>query len=91
MYNYVLSTNEKSALANDETIGKQLMYVPIQNAQGNATISFKGASLSYTQVYVGYRYTLSDNSDFLKPYTIGNISLAQTFSLENSKLKLFDN
>lgn len=88
-YNYVLSTNEKSALANDETLGKQLIYVPIQNAQGTATVSYKGTSLSYTQVYVGYRYTLSDNSDFLKPYTIGNISLAQTFSLENYKLKLF--
>lgn len=89
LYNYVLSTNEKSALPNDETLGKQLMYVPIQNAQGNATITYKGTSLSYTQVYIGYRYTLSDNSDFLKPYTVGNISLAQTFSLENSKLKLF--
>ncbi|HLC84151.1 MAG TPA: TonB-dependent receptor, partial [Bacteroidia bacterium] len=89
LYNYVLSTNEKSALANDETIGKQLMYVPIQNAQGNATVSYKGTSLSYTQVYIGYRYTLSDNSDYLKPYTIGNISLAQTFSFSTSKIKIF--
>lgn len=89
LYNYVLSTNEKSALANDATIGKQLIYVPIQNAQGTATLSYKGASLSYTQMYVGYRYTLSDNSDYLKPYTVGNISVGQTFSLSTSKIKVF--
>ena len=89
LYNYVLSTNEKAATASDASLGKQLIYVPIQNAQGNVTISYKGTALSYTQVYTGYRYTLSDNTKYLKPYTIANVSLSQTFSLSTSKIKVF--
>ncbi len=89
LYNYVLSTNEKAATANDVSVGKQLIYVPIQNAQGSASIIYKGTSLNYTQLYTGYRYTLSDNSNYLKPYSLANISVSQTFSLSTSKLKIF--
>lgn len=88
-YNYVLSTNEKAATPGDESLGKQLIYVPIQNAQGNMTVSYKGTSFTYVQVYTGYRYTLSDNTKYLKPYTFGNISVAQAFSLPTSKIKIF--
>ncbi len=89
LYNYVLSTNEKAATPTDASLGKQLIYVPIQNAQGNLLISYKGTSISYTQIYTGYRYTFSDNSKYLKPYTVGNVSVAQTFSMATSKLKIY--
>lgn len=89
LYNYVLSTNEKAASTVDESLGKQLIYVPIQNAQGNVTIGYKGTSLTYTQLYTGYRYILSDNSKYLQPYTIANVSISQTFSLTNSKIKIY--
>ena len=89
MYNYVLSTNEKSITANDPSLGKQLIYVPIQNAQSSFAIFYKSTSLTYTQVYTDYRYTLSDNSQYLKPYTIGNLSIAQSFTIKSSKIKLF--
>lgn len=88
-YNYVLSTNEKAATTSDASLGKQLIYVPIQNAQGNAIITYKGTSLTYTQVYTGYRYTFSDNSKYLKPYSIANVSISQTFSLSTSKIKIY--
>ena len=88
-YNYVLSTNEKAATTSDPSLGKQLIYVPIQNAQGNATIGYKGTSLSYTQIYTGYRYTFSDNSKYLKPYSIANVTISQTFSLSTSKIKVY--
>jgi len=89
MYNYVLSTNEKSTTANDAAIGKQLIYVPIQNAQGGLSISYKATSLSYTQVYTGYRYTTSDNTAYLKPYTIGNLCVSQIIKWNSSSLKIF--
>ncbi len=89
MYNYVLSTNEKAATANDASLNKQLIYVPIQNAQGNITVSWKGTVVSYTHVYTGYRYTSSDNLEYLKPYAIGNINIGQTFLLNTSKIKVF--
>jgi iron complex outermembrane receptor protein len=89
LYNYVLSTNEQSASPNDPSIGKQLIYVPIQNCQGNITISYKGTSFMYTQVYTGYRYTTSDNTQYLQPYTIGNINVSQTISFNSFKIKLY--
>lgn len=89
MYNYVLSTNEKSATTSDAAIGKQLIYVPIQNTQGSLSVSYKGTSLSYTQVYTGYRYTTSDNAAYLKPYTIGNINISQIIRFKTSRIKVF--
>ena len=89
LYNYVLSTNEKAAGTNDASLGKQLIYVPIQNAMGSILLSYKGTALSYNEVYTGYRYTLSDNTKYLKPYLIANISISQTFALASSKIKVF--
>jgi len=89
LYNYVLSTNEKTATSTDASLGQQLIYVPIQNAQGNLTVGYRGAAISYTHIYVGYRYTTSDNTSYLKPYSVGNINFSQTFSLSTSKIKAF--
>lgn len=88
-YNYVLSINEKSATTNDAAIGKQLIYVPIQNGQGSFSVSFYGTSFSYTQVYTGYRYTTSDNIHYLKPFTIGNLHVSQMVKLKTFKFKVF--
>lgn len=89
MYNYILSTNEKSTTPADPSLGRQLIYVPVQNGQGNITLSFKGTSLMYTQVYTGYRYTTSDNIYYLNPFTIGNINVSQTFLFNTFKLKIY--
>lgn len=89
MYNYILSTNENSTVTNDITLHKQLIYVPIQNAQGGLTVSLKGTSISYTQVYVGYRYTSSDNVNYLMPYTIGNVNVSQQLTFKKIRVKLY--
>ncbi|MES2593344.1 MAG: TonB-dependent receptor plug domain-containing protein [Bacteroidota bacterium] len=89
MYNYILSTNEKQATANDLSFHKQLIYVPIQNGQCGISISFKGTTIVYTQVYTGYRYTTSDNLHFLKPYTIGNARIEQVLKIKTSRLKIY--
>lgn len=89
MYNYIRSTVEKSAQANDASVGKFLMYVPIQNAQGSVLIAYKGTSFAYVQTYTGYRFTTSDNTGYLKPYTIGNVNFSQTFVLTDIRIKLF--
>ncbi len=89
LYNYILSTNQKSVSASDATLYKQLIYVPIQNAQGSAMFKYKGTSVSYNHVYVGYRYTSTDNKNYIKPYSIGNIKVAQDFKLTGAKIKLY--
>jgi len=89
LYNYVLSSVEKTTTGNDASLNKQLIYVPIQNAQGSFTIAYKGTSVSYNHAYTGYRFTSSDNTEFLKPYSVGNLHIAQTFNLKSSYLRLF--
>ena len=89
LYNYILSTNEKASTANDASLDKQLIYVPIQNAQGSMTVVYRGTIINYTQIYTGYRYTLSDNSKYLKPYSVANIQVSQTFLIGTSKIKVF--
>ena len=89
MYNYILSTNEKAATPNDVSYKKQLIYVPVQNAQGSVTVSYKGTSLTYVQVYTGYRYTTSDNTNYLEPYAIGNVHLAQMISFNKVRFKAY--
>ncbi len=89
LYNYILSTNEKASTANDASLDKQLIYVPIQNVQGSMTVVYRGTMINYTQIYTGYRYTLSDNSKYLKPYSVANIQVSQTFLICTSKIKVF--
>lgn len=89
MYNYVLSTNERSTTINDVALGQQLIYVPIQNGQCNLSLFYKATSISYTQVYTGYRYTTSDNTSYLKPYSVGNLNIAQTFGWNTLKIKVY--
>ena len=89
MYNYVLSTNERSTTANDAALGKQLIYVPIQNAQGNFSLFYKATSISYTHLYTGYRYTTSDNTSYLTPYSVGNLNIAQTIGLNTLRIKVY--
>lgn len=89
MYNYVLSTNEKSSTANDAALGHQLIYVPIQNAQSNFSVSYKRTSVGYTQIYTGYRYITSDNTKYLKPYTIGNLHIDQLIGWNSLNISMY--
>lgn len=89
LYNYVLSTNQKSLSQNDVTLYKQLIYVPIQNSQGNFLIQYKGTSISYNHIYVGYRYTSSDNKNYIKPYSVGNVRLSHDVVLTGAKINVY--
>jgi iron complex outermembrane receptor protein len=88
-YNYLLSTNEKSINRTDASLGKQLIYVPMQNAQVNFQVRFYQLSLSYTHTYNGYRYTSSDNSTWLRPFQLGNARINYTFNLPIASASIY--
>nr|MDQ3048664.1 TonB-dependent receptor [Bacteroidota bacterium] len=89
MYNYVLSTNDMSVESGEATAGKQLIYVPIQNASGHVTVSYRSTTVSYTHCYTGFRYTSSDNKKFLKPYDIANLRVSQSIPMNHSSIKIY--
>ncbi|MCC6838297.1 MAG: hypothetical protein IT234_07150 [Bacteroidia bacterium] len=70
-------------------MNKQLIYTPIQNAQGSLFVQYAGTSISINQIYVGYRYTSSDNKNYLKPYSVSNVRIAQTFKLTRASIKIY--
>lgn len=72
---HVVSTNQRATSANDASVDKQLIYVPMYS--GGARIGFErlGFSLNLVGNYTGYRYISTDNRDFIAPYTLVNASM----------------
>jgi vitamin B12 transporter len=87
--NYVVSTSERSTTANDASIGKQLIYVPMYSAHAKCSIEYKNFMISYMESYTGYRYTSTDNLEYLKPYMLGNIYAAYAITINSYRLNVF--
>ena len=79
---YILSTIEKSTIANDASLGRQLIYTPRYNINGYGQVQIHHSFAMLTYQYVGYRFTTSDNLQWLEPYYIMNISVGQKFSFK---------
>lgn len=73
---YVLSTSQESNLENDASINKQLIYTPRYNYGGSCHLSYNKSNISYYHNYIGYRFTTSDNTTWLKPYQFANLKIA---------------
>jgi len=87
--NYVLSGNQKLRSPNDNSIDKQLIYVPMYSGYAKLDATFKKWQLIYRQNYTGYRYLTSDNSQYLEPYMLSSASLAYTVYLKNATVHFF--
>lgn len=89
LLNYTVSTLENSAIENDNAIGKQLLYVPMYNSSLRAGVQYKGIDLSWQNLYYGYRYTSSDNYEYLSPFYLNNMALSAHFTFADLSGKLF--
>ncbi len=65
---YTLSTVNSSSQESGNTIDRQLIYTPRYSVNGNITFGYANYSLTYYHQYIGYRFTASDNSQWLSPY-----------------------
>lgn len=83
---YVLSTSTESNLENDVSVNKQLIYTPRYNYGGNFSITYNKFNISYYQNYVGYRFTTSDNTAWLKPYNFSNLKIGYQYGFEKLTL-----
>lgn len=72
---YVLATTESSYIPNDGSIGKQIPYTPRYNITGNSGFQYKQLYFNYIHTYTGYRFTTSDNTENLLPYSTDNIQM----------------
>lgn len=85
---YVVSTSMKALYDGDNSVDKQLIYVPMYSGQGNFRVHYRNMYLHYNISYTGYRYTSSDNAQFLAPFWINNIWYAKSFELKKYKFEI---
>lgn len=85
MYAYTHTTNQKARFANDQAVGKQLIYVPLHTAKASFTYKYRLFEAKYTHQFIGKRYTNTDNSNALPAYQLGNFLLAKHVRLGKNR------
>lgn len=73
-YIYTKATTISSDIQNDESLGKQLIYIPEHQANASVRFGYKSIYADWKTGYTGRRYTTTDNSSFLPGYAINSIS-----------------
>ncbi len=96
-YTYTQSINRTKDNVQDESLGKQLVYIPEHQANASYRFNYKDYFLNYDWQFVGARYLTTDNSSFLPFYQLSNISVGKSmqvksnrFQIQASVLNIFD-
>ncbi|HWY37543.1 MAG TPA: TonB-dependent receptor, partial [Bacteroidia bacterium] len=87
--NYVLSSRTQTALQNDESVNRQMPYVPMYSGSAIYCLEFKNWLLRVAYAYTGYRYLTSDNYQYLAPYLVLDARISKTFLMKNMLLNIF--
>jgi len=87
-YTFCHSTNEKAQIPNDNTVGKQIIYVPVNNLNSTVSLERWKFYFKYNFLFVGKRFTSTDNSYYMPAYSLSNIIFGKNFALDNFVLSL---
>jgi iron complex outermembrane receptor protein len=89
-YHYCRSTYQKpsSTSPNDNSVGKQQIYIPMNTLNSNLDIKKWGFYLNYNFTFTGLRYTDRDNSHYMPGYNLSNIILGKSFLFKKYNLSL---
>ena len=87
-YSYTHTTNETNSANNDQSLGKQLIYIPINKANLLLGTQYKKYYFSYNFSYIDERFTTTSNEDLrhtLPAYSLSNISVGKMIELKYFK------
>ncbi len=92
-YAYTRSVNKGDPLNwGDESIGKQLPYVPLHSGNALISLSWRGYTLSWQNNSYSERFTTSSNDvsrrDWLYPYYMNNLSMGKEFDIRKVDIAL---
>lgn len=87
-YTFNRSTYEKTNSPNDQKLGKQLIYTPVNSLNSLISIEKWKFFLRYNYMFVGKRYTSTDNLSYMPAYNLSNIILGKNINLKNICLTL---
>lgn len=86
---YVRSTTQASSQENNNTVDKQLIYTPRYTINGNVFAGYADFNLVFFHQYVGYRFSTSDNTEWLNPYHTSSLRVNYSLRIKNTKLILY--
>ena len=92
-FSWTPSINESEPMSPaDQSVGKQLPYVPEFSATVTGRLSWRTWSLLYKWCYYSQRYTMSSNdytlTGYLPPYFMNNVTLEKQLSFRWADLSL---
>ena len=80
-YSYCKSTSEKAKSAQDASVGKQLIYIPVHSLNSTLTLKRNEFYLSYIFQFVSKRYTGTDNETYMPAYSLSNLIFGKNIHL----------
>jgi iron complex outermembrane receptor protein len=83
-YAYTRSVNQEGLNEFDRSVGKQLPYVPFHRATAYLQADYQQWHWQVNTNYTGYRYTSTDNEDYLEGFTLANTSVERKFHIGKS-------
>ena len=87
-YSLTRSVSDGSMIENDNTTGKQLMYVPENQVKVLFRIGLKKIYSSWAADFTGKRYIYADNSKYLPCYFVNNITAGIKFKVKGSLIDM---
>ena len=87
-YILTLAKYGESKFTNDNSAGKQLIYVPENQANASLRTGYKNFYASWVACFTGKRYTATDNSAALSGYFINNIMAGMKLTLKSSSVDI---
>jgi len=87
-YHYCLSTYQKTYLANDNRLGKQLIYVPVHTLNSTVSADLYGFFLQYNFYWNSGRFTDHASQNYIPGYNLSNVFFGRKFNMRNILLSL---
>ena len=84
-YTYTKTTSLNVISSNDNSIGKQLIYVPIHNASATIQIQYWGFYIRSINSFSSRRYTTTDNSQSLAGFYLCHIEAGKDFNFNKQR------
>lgn len=85
-YSYTKATNLSPISENDNSINKQLIYVPINQFNVYYRLTIKGFNLSYNQQFTGKRYITSDNYWEMPYFNVAELLIGKNFKIKKQRI-----
>jgi iron complex outermembrane receptor protein len=87
-YSYTKTTSLDAVSANDNSQGKQLIYVPLHNFTANIRFQYRHFYILCAHSHTGERFTSTDNSQSLKAYYLTHLEAGKDFYLSGQQIGL---